>query len=1338
MYIQSFHMDGFGIFSDVTVEGLGPGLSIFLGENEAGKSTCLEFLRSTLAGYPAPNSKEGKLIPGALRGGSAGGSLTLYTGEDSLMRLTRRPGGGANGQVSLTDNQGKPLDEDVLRRLLSGVSRDVYRNVFGFSLTELEHMGNLTGESVRHALYGASFGPGLRAPGEVLNILKKQNDEIFKSGGSKPPLNQALKQLNDLRQRMAELRQQQAGFDELARELDEKREELVAARGYKAQLEEERRLLERRLGVWLQWNEWRMVCAALERLGPVNETFPEDGQARLARAQEAREICERHLAARTEKLNLMRERRDAVQLDLPLLDALPALRRMAERKSGFRQASTALPAQKDRCRRAEEDLARELARLGPDWSCDRIRQTDRSLFAREDLEKQAREMTASVSAHQAAVDTLNQCNREVETAERDVASFQKDLAVLPTPVAALDDDQRDTLRQALTRQEEARRQIPLRQRAVQEARTTFARALTPLRLSGVGATDASDTAVATLDALLTRQDEALELAASVQERLEHASEAALAVQQAEEQMASVKGRMDALREEQRGKNGPTREDLDGRTAALRSLRALSSSLGTERQRLDEVDARLENEPPVKSVKNLPLLILGLIFFVAGVGMLLTYWRLGLTTISLAEGMDLPVNLWSGYLILLCGVGFLAGGLPHNGPEAKRRKKELTNLQNRRETCANHVAELEEQARQLCQTAHVQSMDMVTLEATEVLLEREREQCFHEERARKDMEGLKRATDLARTEVSRRQALCQEVEGVVQQTRRRWHEFMLTLKVGNVPAPEGAAAFFARAESARLAFSGVAAAQAELKSLEDDLARTEERMRQVAAVAERLPTVTDTASSLQTEESLSDILAETARQILESCREADAAREQRIKAEAALQNAENDRQRSRTRQNEATNELRAAEERLNTARSQWAHCLEGLGLGTDLDPETVREAFKYMENCLAAESALERAHLEQAQSLAELAALRDPLSQLLVSLNRSPVIDSNEEPDWLASLDATLEAAEDMAIAQTRRHGLDQELAELVSEARAAEAALDSAAHAERSLLALASAVDSEDFLRQAARHEEQRNLAHRKVDLEDALRLAADKCPLEEFLAQFETESQETQEKRCTNIKDELAQLQDREQELGDRVSTLRSGVEALSHNDELAQLQQEAATLEESMQRMAFDWSRKALARAILEAAKNNFERERQPEVIRLASEIFARITGRRWLGISASLEDKTLSILPAQGEALAPENLSRGAREQAYLALRLAYIKNHAAHALPLPIIMDEVLVNFDPQRAERTARAFVDLTDAGSSNGHQLLYFTCQPHMVELLRKAEPTAALFHVEQGQIWAA
>lgn len=62
-------------------------------------------------------------------------------------------------------------------------------------------------------------------------------------------------------------------------------------------------------------------------------------------------------------------------------------------------------------------------------------------------------------------------------------------------------------------------------------------------------------------------------------------------------VAAVKGRVEALREEQRHINGPTREDLDGQTLALRKLRALSATLGTERERLEELSARIGNEPP---------------------------------------------------------------------------------------------------------------------------------------------------------------------------------------------------------------------------------------------------------------------------------------------------------------------------------------------------------------------------------------------------------------------------------------------------------------------------------------------------------------------------------------------------------------------------------------------------------------------------------------------------------------------------------------------------------------------------------------------------------------------
>ena len=439
MYIESFRIDGFGIFSGVQVENLPPGLSIFLGRNEAGKSTCLEFLRSMLTGYPDPRSREAKRSYAPLRGGQAGGSLVLRADEREPLHLTRRPGSGG-GMLTLSEADGGMLPPELLRQLLFGVSREVYRNVFGFSLSELESFESLSAEGVRNALYGASFGPGLRAPGDVLKILERQAEDIFKSGGSKPALNAAIRQLEELRGKIEDVAAECAGFDGLALELSRKKTALADLRRHKSELEEERRLLERRLGVWRQWDEWRMAGVRLERLTPVSESFPEDGPARLARAQQARETCERQLAAHREKLARLRERRDAVQVNQALLDALPELRRLSERKSGYRQAQSLLSGQEDNCRRAEADLNRELTRLGPGWSCERIRTTDRSLFAREDLEKQAREMAAADSAHQAAVDALTKANRDVECAERDVAAARNALTMLPAPVAALDDE----------------------------------------------------------------------------------------------------------------------------------------------------------------------------------------------------------------------------------------------------------------------------------------------------------------------------------------------------------------------------------------------------------------------------------------------------------------------------------------------------------------------------------------------------------------------------------------------------------------------------------------------------------------------------------------------------------------------------------------------------------------------------------------------------------------------------------------------------------------------------------------------------------------------------------
>jgi len=61
--LKGFYVDGFGLFHDLKVEGLSPGLMVFFGRNESGKSTLLGFLRSILFGFPDGRSSENPYPP---------------------------------------------------------------------------------------------------------------------------------------------------------------------------------------------------------------------------------------------------------------------------------------------------------------------------------------------------------------------------------------------------------------------------------------------------------------------------------------------------------------------------------------------------------------------------------------------------------------------------------------------------------------------------------------------------------------------------------------------------------------------------------------------------------------------------------------------------------------------------------------------------------------------------------------------------------------------------------------------------------------------------------------------------------------------------------------------------------------------------------------------------------------------------------------------------------------------------------------------------------------------------------------------------------------------------
>ena len=1364
MRIRSFHIDGFGIFSDLSVDNLPQGLSIFLGNNEAGKSTCLDFFRAMLTGYPDPRSREARERPHTpLRGGQPGGTLTLETHKHGLVRLTRRPGNGG-GSLNLLNADGQALDVGLLDQWLAGVTREVYRNVFGFSLSELQTFESLNSEGVRHALYGASFGMGLRSPGQVLKTLDEQMEQIFKGQGSKPQLNAALRQWETLRQAVQEAEAECARFDTLTLEKSDAETALTALRQRKILLGRQRHDEEKRLGVWALWDEWRGTSLRLERLEEVVPTFPQDGPARLERARLNAQAAARHLEEQEQRFGNLEEQLGAALINEDLLAAYPALQNLAERKMSFRQAQSALPATTAALQRSQGDLRRLLSDLGPDWTCERIRGTNRSLFARGELERQASEMQAAEQAHVAATAALEKANRLVEQSEHSLELAQNTLTHLPTPVAALDDAGREHLRRTLAQIEDNRQRLPEKKQALQTAKVTFNRTFGPLHLRPGPVAPA-------LDTLADAQEKALELATVVQTHVREAQDAAQFAAQLHELEEAAKGRVDRLRIQQRSHQAPSRTALDARTAAVRSLRHLHSAYSVEQDRLAEAESRIKATPTPSPMKSLPLIVIGALLMLCGVAVLLARWKLGITDLALTPQLVMPITLWSGYLVILTGVGFLAGGLPRSGPEAQRHAAEMEHLQERHTACRLRLTELEAQIQEQCVLAEVLNADAVTLDATELLLEREREQCVTDERLSQEMATFEAEHQTVREKARQAQIKSTQAEGSVQQARRRWHEFLMGFHVQNIPAPEAAAAFFARVEAARVAHSAVAALEDEVQTLEAKLADDLRAASAIPPVAEVLFLTTadstdqenkdagdksaapeapaQPASPTQSTPYIQAIL-EAVRKVLDNCREADAAEEERLKAAAALHNAEINVERASTMQGEAADALHRSEDILGAARAAWSSSLEELGLGLELVPGMVREALECMERCLTSEAEVARLEDEGQRHQREIQALLEPLTRILEELGR-PVPQGHDvdDADWMALLDRLLAEAQDMdEVARQHKH-VEKLLDEQSQSLHTARRALEDADGEVDSLLALAEAPDAEEFLRLAEVKRQREELQRRREDLEDALRLAADDKPLDDFLNSFAHMDKQERESQVITLGTELESLDSQEQSLTTQVATLGASLQSLTTANRLAELRQEEAELAESMHRMADTWSRHALARHMLMEAKRRFERERQPQVIRAASEIFASITDSRWQGLTASLEDSSLSVLPPQGEPVNPEVLSRGTQEQMYLAMRLAYIRNHAAHASALPVIMDDILVNFDPARARRTAQAFVQLTKGAKGTkgttgttgagdaaaGHQVLFFTCHPHMADMLQELAPDSRRFVVENAGI---
>jgi uncharacterized protein YhaN len=290
------------------------------------------------------------------------------------------------------------------------------------------------------------------------------------------------------------------------------------------------------------------------------------------------------------------------------------------------------------------------------------------------------------------------------------------------------------------------------------------------------------------------------------------------------------------------------------------------------------------------------------------------------------------------------------------------------------------------------------------------------------------------------------------------------------------------------------------------------------------------------------------------------------------------------------------------------------------------------------------------------------------------------------------------------------------LTERISEAELSRQRANHAmAEAEATLAALVAAAgcgNEAELVDVEARSTEHRRLTGSLADTESRL-VTASAMTLQDLLVQAAGQDMVQVEAALARVSEDLeASRSDLETRHAKSIEA-QASLASVDGTAASAQGEQQAAEVAARLPAQVSDFAAARLASAIIGEVVEAYQQRNQGPLLARASELYAAISGGRFTRVAADFdEDKTVLVaVRPDGRRLTVERLSSGRRDQLFLALRLAAIESHVTHQEPLPVIIDDILVNFDDEASSATFRVLAEL-----SRRTQVLFFTHHEHLIE----------------------
>ncbi|MGE5530769.1 MAG: ATP-binding protein, partial [Bacteroidota bacterium] len=480
-------------------------------------------------------------------------------------------------------------------------------------------------------------------------------------------------------------------------------------------------------------------------------------------------------------------------------------------------------------------------------------------------------------------------------------------------------------------------------------------------------------------------------------------------------------------------------------------------------------------------------------------------------------------------------------------------------------------------------------------------------------------------------------------------------------------------------------------------------RQERKSAQEALVAAGLSVATELAKLGYDESYLKEPLAalvEVAERLLE---DAQATRDARSQLTRRLQDGRLDEQRRQQ-------DVARAELALQQWAGKWTDATRILGMGEQPAVEqatAVLRVFRELNDDSKEAAALERrlSGIER-----DATAFQQDVERLVREL--APEFADLAPVDATRQLQARLVAARQARTLLDRLNaeieGHEAEIADSEEALRIAQTDLDALAN-----LAQCDVADLEQIWKH---HEHRRSLEGEIAATQEQLISTGDGKSIRELQAEATGIDGDAIRVRLEALTDEIATANEDREEQRKTAWELERILTSLDGSAAASEKADERQALLAEMRDEVEQYLTLAVARQLLVQGIETYRAANQAPMLQRASTFFAEMTGDAFSGLNLEYGDADNPVLvgvrATTDERVKVGGMSDGTCDQLYLALRLAAIEQFSQEAEPLPLIVDDILIRFDDERARETLKVLGEI-----SRHNQVIFFTHHRRLTQL---------------------